>query len=221
MEQCHSVTWDLLCVTHWHCAELGATLGIPLRTPTSQPSAGKQTYAFCTWRQRQGEVWFAEVDRVMLVLRGWSSWGPGLASDGRCLRWAHKDRMTEVRLAWEASSTGGEPSTGIGEWQKEMGMPAVRRAAVSVSYFWVGTLSPAPDDGLWGFVLKIIIWLITTAGILRAHCVMGRTLRASLPLFNVCSAIPYGIGTIINPIFQMGQTEAQRHQVTCPGSHSC
>lgn len=48
-----------------------------------------------------------------------------MASDGRCLRWAHKDRITEVRLVWEASSRGAEPSNGIGEWQTEMGMPVV------------------------------------------------------------------------------------------------
>ena len=33
--------------------------------------------------------------------------------------------MTEVWLVWEVSSRGGEPSNGIGEWQEEMGMPAV------------------------------------------------------------------------------------------------
>ena len=33
--------------------------------------------------------------------------------------------MTEVRLVWEASSRGGEPSNGIGERQEEMGMPIV------------------------------------------------------------------------------------------------
>ena len=33
--------------------------------------------------------------------------------------------MTEVWLVWEASSRGSEPSNGIGEWQEEMGMPAV------------------------------------------------------------------------------------------------
>lgn len=43
--------------------------------------------------------------------------------------------MTEVRLAWEASSQEASPALGLVNGRREMGMPAVRRAAVSVSYF--------------------------------------------------------------------------------------
>lgn len=57
-----------------------------------------------------------------------------MASDGRCLRWAHKDRMTEVRLAWEASSRGASPALGLVNGRRRWVCLLLEGLPVSVSY---------------------------------------------------------------------------------------
>lgn len=86
------MTRDLLCVS-LAGAVLGlvATLGESLEIPTRLVQCRYIDVCFCTWRRHQGEV--------VVVREGQGDAG----SQGM------KQLMTEVQLAWEASSRGGEP----------------------------------------------------------------------------------------------------------------